>query len=108
MDHLLADLAHREHTSPALLIRYARLKFAPNRADVVAALLLAGAAVLVARGATQMSEPLSALRIAPVTLDPVMLPQYAVLTTLRMFRRPGRLPGLHLRRRHPGREEQEG
>jgi NitT/TauT family transport system permease protein len=79
------DLRHSERASPALLARYARRRFAPNRADLVAALLLAGAAVLVARGATQMSEPLSALRIAPVTLDPAMLPQYAILTTLRMF-----------------------
>ncbi|MDR3511306.1 MAG: ABC transporter permease subunit [Caulobacteraceae bacterium] len=79
------DLLPAERTSPSLLIRYARLRFAPNRADVVAALLLAGAAVLVAHGAEQMGEPLSALRIAPVTLDPARLPQYAILTTLRMF-----------------------
>src|SRR6201996_8218135 len=79
------DLPHIERASPALLIRYARRQFAPNRADVVAALLLGGAAVLVARGAGEMNQPLSALRIAPVTLDPAMLPQYAVLTTLRMF-----------------------
>jgi NitT/TauT family transport system permease protein len=79
------DLLPAERTSPSLLIRYARLRFAPNRADVIAALLVAGGAVLVAHAAQQMGQPLSALRIAPVTLDPARLPQYAILTTLRMF-----------------------
>ena len=80
MDRLAA-----ERTSPALLMRYVRLRFAPNRADLIAALLLAGGAVLVARGAQEMGQPLSALRIAPVRLDPARLPGYALLTTLRMF-----------------------
>jgi NitT/TauT family transport system permease protein len=79
------DLLPAERTSPSLLFRYARLRFAPNRSDLIAALLLAGAAVLVAHGAEQMGRPLSALRIAPVTLDPARLPGYALLTTLRMF-----------------------
>src|ERR1700722_8710700 len=80
MDRLAA-----ERTSPALLMRYVRLRFAPNRADLIAALLLAGGAVLVAHGAQEMGQPLSALRIAPVRLDPARLPGYALLTTLRMF-----------------------
>ncbi len=79
------DLSPAERTNPRLLIRYARMRYAPNRADLIAALLLAAAAVLVAHGAEQMGQPLSALRIAPVTLDPARLPQYALLTTLRMF-----------------------
>ena len=74
-----------EPFNPSLLIRYARIRFAPNRSDLIAALLLAGAAVLVAHGAQQMAQPLSALRIAPVRLDPARLPGYALLTTLRMF-----------------------
>jgi NitT/TauT family transport system permease protein len=58
---------------------------APNRADVLAFLLLAGLALLVLRGAEGMAEPLSRLRIEPVTLDPAHLPYYALRTTLRMF-----------------------
>ncbi|MGK6320912.1 ABC transporter permease [Sphingomonas sp. DT-204] len=58
---------------------------APNRADAVAFLLLAGLAVLVIRGAEGMAEPLSQLRSAPIALDPANLPGYALRTTLRMF-----------------------
>jgi NitT/TauT family transport system permease protein len=79
------DRLPAERINPSLLIRYARLRFAPNRADLIAALLLGGAAVLVAHGAEEMGQPLSALRIAPVALDPARLPGYALLTTLRMF-----------------------
>jgi NitT/TauT family transport system permease protein len=79
------DLVRAGRTSPQLWIRYARLRFAPSPADIFAALLLGGAVVLVAQGAGQMARPLSALQIAPVRLDPALLPQYALLTTLRMF-----------------------
>lgn len=58
---------------------------APNRADIISFLLLAGLAVLVIRGAEGMAEPLSQLRTAPVVLDPWNLPGYALRTTLRMF-----------------------
>ncbi len=58
---------------------------APNRADIIAFLLLAGLAVLVLRGAEGMVEPLSRLRSTPVVLDPANLPGYALRTTLRMF-----------------------
>ncbi|HEX7871286.1 MAG TPA: ABC transporter permease subunit [Sphingobium sp.] len=58
---------------------------APNRADAIAFLLLAGVAVMILRGAEDMVEPLSRLRIAPVTLDAAYLPVYALRTTLRMF-----------------------
>jgi NitT/TauT family transport system permease protein len=58
---------------------------APNRADVIAFLLIAGAAVLLFRGAEGMAGSLAGLRVAPVTLDPMNLPSYALLTTLRMF-----------------------
>jgi NitT/TauT family transport system permease protein len=70
---------------PHLWTRYAPLDIRPSRADAIAALLLAGAAVLAAHGAGEMGRSLSALQIAPVTLDPVRLPGYALLTTLRMF-----------------------
>jgi NitT/TauT family transport system permease protein len=58
---------------------------APSWADVIAFMALAAIAVMVLRGAHQMEAPLSALRTTPVTLDPARLPQYALLTTLRMF-----------------------
>lgn len=57
----------------------------PNRADIIAFLLLTAISVLVIRGAEGIAEPLSQLRAAPVTLDPWNLPGYALRTTLRMF-----------------------
>ena len=57
----------------------------PNRSDAIAFVLLAGLAMLVFRGAEGIAEPLSRLRIEPVTLDPAYLPYYALRTTLRMF-----------------------
>jgi NitT/TauT family transport system permease protein len=57
----------------------------PNAADLIAFVLLAGAAVLVFRGAEGVAEPLSRLSMTPVALDPWNLPAYALRTTLRMF-----------------------
>ena len=57
----------------------------PNRADAIAFVLLAGLAALVFRGAEGVAEPLSRLRIEPVTLDPAYLPYYALRTVIRMF-----------------------
>ena len=74
-----------DRMNPGLLVRYARRRFAPNRADLVAAFLIGGGAVLVVEAARQMGQPLSVLTLQPVRLDPRLLPQYAVLTTLRMF-----------------------
>jgi NitT/TauT family transport system permease protein len=67
------------------LARFLRVGGAPSWADLIAFLLLAATAVLIVRGAGEMSEPLSRLRVTPVTLDPARLPEYALLTTLRMF-----------------------
>ena len=58
---------------------------APSRADLVAMLLLAGIAVVIIRGAEGVAQPLSHLRLEPVTLAPANLPGYALRTTLRMF-----------------------
>ncbi len=69
----------------ALFVRFARRQFAPNRADLVALLLLGAAAVLVVHGAEQMGRPIAQLNAAPVQLDLARLPGYALLTTLRMF-----------------------
>jgi NitT/TauT family transport system permease protein len=58
---------------------------APSWADLIAFVALAALAIAVVRGAHEMGAPLSALQARPVTLDPMRLPEYALLTTLRMF-----------------------
>jgi NitT/TauT family transport system permease protein len=57
----------------------------PNVFDIVVFVIIAGAFVALAHGAREMGEPLARLVIAPVTLDPANLPEYALRTTLRMF-----------------------
>jgi NitT/TauT family transport system permease protein len=57
----------------------------PNLYDLVVFILVAGAFVALAHGAREMGEPLSELAVAPVSLDPANLPDYALRTTLRMF-----------------------
>jgi hypothetical protein len=57
----------------------------PNPYDVVIFILMAGIFVLLAHGAREMGAPLTKLNVAPVTLDPTNLPEYALRTTLRMF-----------------------
>ena len=67
------------------LARFLQVGVAPSWADLIAFLLLAATAVLIVRGAGEMSEPLAQLRTTPVTLEAARLPEYALLTTLRMF-----------------------
>src|SRR5438105_4874972 len=57
----------------------------PNPFDIVVFVIMAAALVAIAHGAREMSAPLARLDIAPVTLDPANLPEYALRTTLRMF-----------------------
>src|SRR5437879_1734073 len=57
----------------------------PNIWDAVALILVIGAMVLIVYGGEQTTLPLSALDVAPVTLDPANLPLYALRTTLRML-----------------------
>jgi NitT/TauT family transport system permease protein len=57
----------------------------PNLFDVIVFIIIAAAFVALAHGAREMNEPLTRLDIAPVTLDPANLPEYALRTTLRMF-----------------------
>jgi NitT/TauT family transport system permease protein len=57
----------------------------PNRYDVVVFFLLAAIFVAMGHGAQSMHRPLEGLQQNPVSLDPANLPQYALLTTLRMF-----------------------
>ena len=57
----------------------------PNLYDAIVFVLLVGVLVAVVHGAHEMKAPLSTLDIAPVTLDPRNLPEYALRTTMRMF-----------------------
>src|ERR1700676_5433241 len=57
----------------------------PNVYDGIVFILVFGIIIAVAHGAHEMKAPLSTLDIAPVTLDPRNLPEYALRTTMRMF-----------------------
>jgi NitT/TauT family transport system permease protein len=57
----------------------------PNVYDGIVFVLIFGVIIAVTHGAHEMKAPLSSLDIAPVTLDPRNLPEYALRTTLRMF-----------------------
>ena len=57
----------------------------PNIWDIVALILVIGAMVLIVYGGEQTTLPLSSLDVAPVSLDPVHLPFYALRTTMRML-----------------------
>ncbi len=57
----------------------------PNLYDLVVLGMIGAALVGIAHGGRGMGAPLSQLAVAPVTLDPANLPEYALRTTLRMF-----------------------
>lgn len=57
----------------------------PNLADFITFLMLGAIGVLIVRGLTEMDEPLSQLSGRPISLDPALLPGYALSTTIRMF-----------------------
>ena len=57
----------------------------PNIWDIAVLILVIGALVLIVYGGEQTVAPLSALDVAPVSLDPSNLPAYALRTTLRML-----------------------
>ena len=57
----------------------------PNRWDLLALPLVIGLLALVAIGGHQMAAPLESVEAAPVVLDPWMLPEYALRSTLRML-----------------------
>ncbi|WP_290986533.1 ABC transporter permease subunit [Hyphomicrobium sp.] len=59
--------------------------FLPNRYDVFAFAILFGVFIAAAHGAHVMERPLAALDFTPVSLEPVNLIPYALLSTLRMF-----------------------
>ena len=58
---------------------------APNRWDLIAFPLIFAVLVLLAVGAKGTFGPLEAVKTAPISLDPAMLPGYAVRTVLRML-----------------------
>ncbi|HLH91490.1 MAG TPA: ABC transporter permease subunit [Xanthobacteraceae bacterium] len=58
---------------------------APNFYDCVIFIVVVAAFVLATHGAHEMGQSLARLDVAPVTLDPHNLPDYALRTTLRMF-----------------------
>jgi NitT/TauT family transport system permease protein len=62
-----------------------RIEVLPNASDLVAFALLIAIFVAVFHGAHEMRAPLAELEVAPVRLDPSLLPDYALRTTLRMF-----------------------
>jgi len=70
-----------QDTRPAALGQALR----PNIWDIVALILVIGAMVLIVYGGEQTTGPLSALDVAPVSLDPANLPAYALRTTMRML-----------------------
>jgi NitT/TauT family transport system permease protein len=57
----------------------------PNFYDIVVFITIGAVFVALAHGAREMDAPLAVLDVAPVTLDPGNLPEYALRTTLRMF-----------------------
>ena len=57
----------------------------PNQWDLIALSLIFGTFVLVVHGSNGMLQPLPSPDTAPVSLDFVYLPYYALRTTLRMF-----------------------
>jgi NitT/TauT family transport system permease protein len=57
----------------------------PNRYDAVVFLAVGALFVAIVQAAKWMHQPLANLDLQPVSLDPWNLPQYALLTTLRMF-----------------------
>ncbi len=59
--------------------------YIPNLFDLVAFILVMAILVLVAHSANEMKAPLAVLDVQPVRLDPWLLPEYALRTTLRMF-----------------------
>jgi NitT/TauT family transport system permease protein len=57
----------------------------PNIWDIIALILVIGVMVMIAYGGKQTVLPLTALEVAPVSLDPANLPHYALRTTMRML-----------------------
>jgi NitT/TauT family transport system permease protein len=59
--------------------------YAPNLFDLAALALVIGALVAIVYGVQQTNAPLTVLNAAPISLDPIHLPEYALRTTIRML-----------------------
>jgi len=57
----------------------------PNLYDLIVFVAIGAMFVAIVHGAKSMHRPIEGLEANPVSLDPRNLPQYALLTTLRMF-----------------------
>ncbi|MGB8363575.1 MAG: ABC transporter permease [Rhizomicrobium sp.] len=57
----------------------------PGWQDLVATLLVLATVILVGSGARQMAAPFVAAHQPPISLSPIMLPYYALRTTMRML-----------------------
>jgi NitT/TauT family transport system permease protein len=66
-------------------IRPAAAALLPSRYDLLTFAILFGIFIAAAHGAHVMHRPLAALDFAPVSLEPINLIAYALLSTLRMF-----------------------
>ena len=69
---------------PSLNFRI-RPAMVPTVWDVLVFALLVGGLALIGLGGREAFEPLAAVRETPISLDPAMLPSYALRTTLRML-----------------------
>jgi NitT/TauT family transport system permease protein len=68
---------------PAAVIGWARLR--PNAWDLVAFALVFGVLILLGQAGRQTLAPLASVQQTPISLDPAMLPEYGLRTTLRML-----------------------
>jgi NitT/TauT family transport system permease protein len=68
---------------PAAVIGWARLR--PNLWDFVAFALVFGVLILLAQAGRETLAPLASVQETPISLDPAMLPEYGLRTTLRML-----------------------
>jgi NitT/TauT family transport system permease protein len=62
-----------------------RNRLIPTRWDALAALLVIGFITFLAYSSRELLQPLDELKSAPISLDPIHLPEYASRTTLRML-----------------------
>ena len=68
---------------PAAVIGWARLR--PNLWDLVAFALVFGVLILLGQAGRETLAPLASVQQTPISLDPAMLPEYGLRTTLRML-----------------------
>ncbi|MDH7796954.1 MULTISPECIES: ABC transporter permease subunit [unclassified Beijerinckia] len=78
-------LLSNDRRRPSAIIALARARLLPNGYDLIAFSLILALAVLAAHGMQAMRAPLAVLDVQPVSLDPWLLPEYALRSTVRMF-----------------------